>query len=82
MTRAFALTRPGPTAANERLADDIGENLAGQQHEDQVVSRILSALGDGDELGRAIDAMQGRSSAFRMGFFRRLQRRLEQGAAG
>ena len=61
---------------NHRLADAVGEHLAGQQAATRLIEKIREDCGDGNELGDAIRSLDGRSDAYAKGFSRIIQRYL------
>ena len=64
---------------NQRLADAVGEHLAGQQTAARLVERIREDVGHGNELVDAIRGLDGRSAAFVKAFSRTIQKYLAAG---
>ena len=70
---------PPASQANHRLADAVGDHLAGQQAAARLIERIREDCGDGNELADAVRGLDGRSEAYAKGFHRIIHKYLAAG---
>lgn len=66
--------------ANHRLADAVGEQVAGQQAAARFIEQVQADVGHGDELADAIRGLDARSDAYAKGFSRIIQKYLAAGS--
>jgi hypothetical protein len=64
-------------ASNVVIADAVGEGFKGQRDAGQFIAKVRASAGDGNELHHAVRALADRSEAYRMAWFRRIQKSLE-----
>ena len=76
MSGAYSHRRPQATeaASHQRLADAIGDHIAGQQAAARLIAEIRGDVGDGDELADAIRGLDRHSPAYSKGFARIVQK--------
>ena len=72
-----AIAEAASHAANRQVASTVVEHLEGDRTAASLLESLSASAGDGDELLRAAAGVERQPEAWRRGFWRRIQKRLE-----